>query len=130
MDLGDYLAAARSKPWEWGAHDCCAFPARWAGLPLPGYSSEAEAEAMLHGAGGLVPLVERAAGGRAEPVELGSLEPGDVGVIELPAADLTMVECGAVWTGKRWAFVPASGGIAAVSAPVVLKVWRPLCPRP
>lgn len=140
MILGEYLAAARSKPWTWREHDCCAFPAIWAGVAdaLPAYSTEAEAEAMLHEAGGLVPLWERAAEGRA--TEVIDVEPGDIGVIELPAyreepdpetgepvAVLDSVECGAIWTGKRWAFAPASGGIAAVSSAPCLKAWRPLC---
>lgn len=131
MDLGAYLAEARKRPWAWGEHDCCAFPARWVGAELPGYASEAEAEALLHAAGGLVPLFDCAAEGVAEPVD--TPEPGDVGVIELPApsdvpaADLHLVELGAIWTGKRWVFVPGAGGIAGVSAPTVLKVWRPLC---
>lgn len=149
MMLGDYLAAARLKPWAWRAHDCTAFPAIWAGFAdaLPAYSIEAEAEAMLHAAGGLVPLWERAIAafpGKAEPVADGALEPGDVGVIELPAIQngdepepgalcapvVTIVECGAIWTGKRWAFVPMAGGIAAVSSATCLKAWRPLCPKP
>lgn len=145
MDLGEYLAAARSKPWEWRVHDCTAFPAIWAGLTdaLPAYADEAEAEAMLREAGGLVPLWDRAAAGRADEVALAELEPGDVGVIELPSVRtetdpetdeqfvvVDSVECGAIWTGRRWAFVPATGGIAAVSAPTVLKAWRPRCLRP
>lgn len=128
-DLGEYLAAGRTKPWAWRAHDCCAFPAIWAGMAdaLPGYSNEAEAEAMLQGAGGLAPLWERAAAGRAEEVPPDAIEPGDIGVIELMGPDAKAVECGAIWTGRRWAFVPLAGGVAAVSAPTVLKAWRPLC---
>jgi hypothetical protein len=126
MDLGAYLAEARSKPWEWAVHDCCALPARWAGVDLPLYSNEAEAEAMLHAAGGLVPLWTEAAQGQADPVT--AFEPGDVGIIELIAADLTAVECGAIFTGRRWAFVPRGGGIAAVSIEPI-KAWRPRCLR-
>jgi hypothetical protein len=127
MELGEYLAAARTKPWEWRLHDCTAFPAIWAGLAdaLPAYADEAEAEAMLREAGGLVPLWDRAAEGRADEVALTEIEPGDVGVIELMGVDARAVECGAIWTGRRWAFVPATGGIAAVRAPTVLKAWRP-----
>jgi hypothetical protein len=130
MELGEYLSAARTKPWGWRSHDCCTFPARWAQVPLPDYSNEAEAEAMLHAAGGLVPLFERAAQGHAEPTDLLCLEPGDVGVIELPAGDATMVECGAIWTGKRWAFVPARGGVAATASASCLKAWRPRWLKP
>lgn len=142
MDLGAYLAAGRLKPHAWRSHDCTAFPAIWAGFAdaLPEYASEAEAEAMLFGAGGLVALWEQAiaaAPGRVVPVS--NPEPGDVGIIEMPAPReevdpetgerfvlIDSVEIGAIWTGKRWAFVPLPGGIAAVSAPDVLRVWRPL----
>lgn len=129
MTLGEYLAAARTKPWEWHEHDCCAFPARWAGVELPEYSSEAEAEAMLQAAGGLVPLWDDAAQGKADEANPRDVMPGDVGVIELIAPDATMVECGAIWTGQRWAFVPRAGGVAGVHA-TCLKAWRPRCPKP
>lgn len=134
MDLGEYLAAARSKPWAWREHDCTAFPAIWAGLAdaLPLYANEAEAEAMIRDAGGLAPLWEKAAAGRADPVPLDCIEPGDVGIIELPAPGedaIHVVECGAIWTGRRWALVPMKGGVAAVSAPTVIQVWRPRCHR-
>lgn len=125
MDLGDYLAAARLKPWEPRVHDCCAFPAGWAEAPLPEYSTDEEAEEMLLAAGGLVPLWEAALQGLADQVT--DLEPGDVGVIELVAPDLTLVEVGAIWTGKRWAFAPRAGGLAATSSANCLKAWRPLC---
>lgn len=128
-ELGDYLAAARFTAWEPAIHDCCAFPAQWARVPLPAYGTDAEGEAMVRAAGGLLPLWERAAEGSAVPVEPGEVEPGDVGIIELLATDLTMVEVGAIWTGRRWAFVPRGGGIAAVST-TCLKAWRPLCLKP
>lgn len=131
MELGAYLAAARLKPWRWREHDCTAFPAIWAGFgdALPPYATEAEAEAMLHAAGGLVPLWTRAISARPSRVAeiAGPLSSGDVGVIELPAGDLTMVEVGAIWTGRRWAFAPLRGGVAAVSGANCLKAWRPLC---
>jgi len=149
MDLGAYLAAARTKPWKWREHDCTAFPAIWAGFgeALPHYTSEADAEAMLHAAGGLVPLWQEAVAatnGKAAEIPRGLRQPGDVGVIELPAIrkievldpktsevveaqEITSVECGAIWTGKRWAFFPMRGGMAAVASATVLKVWRPLC---
>ncbi len=126
MTLGEYLAAAAKRPWGWREHDCCTLPAHWAGVPLPEYGNEAEAEAMIAAAGGLAPLWDRASAGRAEPIAPHQLEPGDVGVIELIAPDMTVVEVGAIWTGKRWAFVPRSGGIAGVST-VCMKAWRPAC---
>jgi hypothetical protein len=133
-DLSAYLAAARTKPWGWREHDCTAFPAIWAGFAdeLPDYSNEDEAEAMLHAAGGLVPLWDDAVScepRKAEPVATHSVEPGDVGVIELLGPDMTAVEVGAIWTGQRWAFVPMAGGLAAISSATVLKAWRPRCLR-
>lgn len=148
MTLGEYLSAGRLKPWEWRRHDCTAFPAIWAGMgdALPPYSREAEAEAMLHEAGGLVPLwsqVVAALPDAAEEIAPHSRQPGDVGVIELPAERnevdpetgetvtiIDIVEAGAIWTGKRWAFVPRAGGVAAVSDAVCIKAWRPLCRKP
>lgn len=132
--LGAYLSAARSKPWAWREHDCTAFPAIWArfGDALPAYSSRAEAEAILHAAGGLVPLWSEAvaaSGDKALEVAFHERIAGDVGVIEMIAPDLTGVEIGAIWTGKRWAFVPQPGGVAAVASATCLKVWRPRCLR-
>lgn len=134
-DLGLYLAEARACAWQWHEHDCCSFPARWAGIPLPDYSNEQEAEAMLRAAGGLVPLWERAAVGRAAEIDPLDRRAGDVGVIELlgpsqhEGVDIEVAEVGAIWTGIRWAFVPARGGVAATSAAHCLKAWRPLCRR-
>lgn len=128
MDLGTYLAAARKKPWAWHEHDCSAFAATWAGAELPAYSDEAGAEAIVHAAGGLVPLWDVALEGIADPIVPHEIEPGDVGVIELLGMDATLTQTGAIWTGKRWAFVPSAGGIAAVNATVpCLKAWRPTC---
>lgn len=151
-DLGAYLAAARLKPWEWRRHDCTAFPAIWAGFgeALPDYRDEADAEAMLLEAGGMVQLWKRAiadAPDRAVEIAPGERIAGDVGVIEMPARrrvdvfdpatgetveawEVTTVEVGAIWTGQRWAFVPSRGGVAAVASAMGLKAWRPLCPRP
>lgn len=133
-DLGAFLAEARHRPWGWREHDCTAFPARWAGFAdaLPEYASEAAAEAMLHTSGGLVQLWERAIAacpGRVAEVEASDRQAGDVGIIEMIAPDLTSVECGAIWTGRRWAFAPSKGGVAAIAGAACLKVWRPLCPQ-
>lgn len=127
MDLGAYIAAAASKPWVWGVHDCSAWPARWAGIPVPDYDDEAEALALI-GEAGLVALWERVGAGRIEPVT--EPEPGDIAVIRALSANREPVEIGAIFTGERWAFVPFAGGVAATKGPEVVKAWRPLCPRP
>src|SRR5690606_35402004 len=65
VTLGEYLRAAGTRRWEWGAWDCCAFPAGWVmecGYSDPmalwrgTYASEAEAKALIEEAGGLVEL--------------------------------------------------------------------------
>jgi hypothetical protein len=125
-DLGEYLRAAMSMPWQWGVHDCTAWVARWAQVPLVPYSSEAEARAMIVEAGGLVSLWDFHGAGMIQPVD--TPQPGDVGVIEVIAPDHQQTEAGAIFTGKRWAFIPASGGLAAAHAHAI-KIWSPLCRR-
>lgn len=130
MTVGEYLQAAVSLPWEWGVHDCTAWPARWADIELPGYASDAEARAMIEGAGGLVSLWEGRLAGRLPELLPGvPFIPGDVGIIEASNAMKMPVEVGAIYTGKRWAFVPVQGGVAAMHAEPI-RAWRPLCHRP
>jgi len=127
MHLGAFLADAATRPWVWGEHDCCAMPARWAGVVLP-YRSEAEADELIAAAGGLERLWVDVAGDAIEPV-LGDPEPGDVGIITALSPDREVIEIGAIWNGRRWSFVPRSGGVAAASA-TALSIWRPRCLKP
>lgn len=99
-------------------------PARWAGVDLP-YSTEVEADELIADAGGLERLWVKVAGNAIEPVT-GDPQPGDVGIITAMAPDRSVIEIGAIWNGRRWSFVPRSGGIAAASA-TALSVWRPQC---
>ncbi|NBC37369.1 hypothetical protein GTZ99_12490 [Novosphingobium sp. FSY-8] len=124
MDLGSYLAQAAMRHHQVGIWDCCIFPADWVvanGYPDPmadwrgTYASEAAAdtrggieEAFLTG-------MERAGLSlAAEPLS------GDVGLIEVAGQ-----HAGAIWTGRRWAFVAPRGlAVASVAPEYVIGIWR------
>ncbi|MBB5709352.1 hypothetical protein [Sphingomonas xinjiangensis] len=125
-DLGSYLLEAAKTPWKDGVHDCSAWPARWAGIETPAYSSMDEAQALIDAAGGLVPLWEQCIAGRLERVE--TPEAGDVGIIEAIGADRQSVQIGAIWTGKRWAFLSPTSLVSASAEAIA--IWRRPCPRP
>lgn len=124
MTLGEYLKAAAATPWTPAVHDCSAWPARWAGIPLPDYSTDEEGEALIAEAGGLVPLWQKHIGERLQRVSIPL--PGDVGVIRAISAD-GQADVGAIWTGRRWAFLTPKG-LACASAELVA-VWRVPCPK-
>lgn len=121
MMLGSYLKAAAAMPWKPAEHDCTAFPARWASIPLVPYSTDEEGQALIAEAGGLLPLWSGVIGDRLRRVT----EPraGDVGIINVIGLDGKVCEVGAIFTGKRWAFVPKRGGIASAAA-LPVAVWR------
>lgn len=130
-DLGEFLAERLAWPRRAGEWDCCAFPAAWAmacGFADPmaeyrgAYASEAEAEGILARAGGLAPLF----GPGLVSVGAVPLEPssdprkGDIGII-----DLLGNEAGAIYTGRRWAFVAERGlGFVSVERGHVSQIWR------
>lgn len=121
--LDAYLAAAPGTPWEPGSHDCSAWPARWAGVSWPDYDSEPAGKAIVEACGGLVAAWERWIGDRlsrtAEP------SPGDIGVIPVLDRAGKSTQVGAIFTGKRWAFVVPSGLACASAEP--LAVWSVPC---
>lgn len=125
MTLGEYLLTAEKREWIDGEHDCSAWPARWAGIPIPAYSTREEAEALVADAGDLVALWVRRIGGRlrrvAEPIA------GDVGIIQAVDAQRRVTQVGAIFTGRRWAFLIPNGMVRASAEP--LAVWRVPCPR-
>ena len=125
MTLAEYLETAARSPWQPAEHDCSAWPARWAGIALPPYSTDDEGAALTADAGSLLAIWERCIGKLLPRVE----EPlaGDVGIISAFGRE-GRTEVGAIFTGTRWAFVTAKG-IAAVSA-TPLAIWRVECPRP
>lgn len=147
--LGDYLAAGGSRRRTAGAFDCCTFPADWAvlcGHPDPmakwrgTYSTEAEAEDLIAaaadageglGRGGLemlfkegmweagIPEIDgsRNSGGDVPP----PFEMGDIAVVNIAGN-----EAGAIFTGKRWAFVPDRGlGFVSLDRECIVRAWRP-----
>lgn len=97
----------------WGLGDPVA---EWRGR----YSTEQEARRLIRDAGGLVELWQR---GLASIGVDGVNEPreGDVGVIRAIGLDRTEEHIGAIWTGRRWAFM-TEGGVAFASADC-LRVW-------
>lgn len=129
-DLGEWLAAQAGRRREAGVWDCCCMPAEWAiecGHPDPmargrgTYASDEEAEERIAEAGGLSNLFAMAmedAGIR----EVSEPEAGDIGVIRIGDE-----EAGAIFTGRRWAFVPKGRGFAfsSIDPALVVRIWRP-----
>lgn len=89
--------------------------AAWRGA----YDSEAEAEALIFDAGGLVALFSEGMTSAGIP-ETDEPAIGDIAVVSLLG-----LEAGAIFTGKRWAFA-AERGIACSSLDpaAILKCWR------
>lgn len=132
MNLGEFLREGGSRKREANVWDCSTFPSLWAvacGHADPmrdwygAYSTEEEAEAFIYEAGGLLPLFAKGFDGAGVPRKKkgAPLLPGDVGVLNF--LDL---ESGAVYTGKKWAFV-ADKGLAFIDFPEskIEAVWRP-----
>jgi hypothetical protein len=123
--LATYMRDGASKRWKPGVHDCSAWPARWAGVPLPPYSSDDEAQALIDEAGGLVPLwrrcIDETLAETAEP------RMGDIGIIYAASPDGGAVEIGAICAGERWAFITPRGLVVRPAPPVL--AWSVPCPR-
>lgn len=131
--LGAYLERAGHMRRLAGVHDCCTFPADWAMLcghadPMAAwrgvYDTDAAAERLIADAGGLAELFSEgmASAGIDEllpwqcPDEL-----GDIAVVTLLGH-----EAGAIYTGKRWAFVPDRGlGLVSLDRDCIVRAWRP-----
>lgn len=128
IDLGAFLSERIAWPRKAAEWDCCALPAAW-GLALGVgdamaawrgvYSTEAEAEDIVARAGGLAGIF----GKGLESVgayRVDTAEPGDVGVISLHGE-----EAGAIYTGRRWAFVAERGlGFVTLRPEAVPHIWR------
>lgn len=143
-DLGEYLQRAGSGRRQEGVHDCCTFPCDWVvlcGWPDPmakwrgTYGSEVEADALIAqaaeygetvGMGGLLALFVDGFSEAGLPEVTGPFEAGDVGVVTLWG-----LEAGAIFTGKRWAFVPPRGlGCVSLDDECIVRAWRPKSARP
>jgi hypothetical protein len=128
IDLGDFLGERLAWPRRTGTWDCCAFPAEWCisnGLPDPmadyrgEYATDDEADHIVARSGGLAGIFGAGLEGvglrRVEQAEL-----GDVGVI-----DMLGQEAGAIYTGRRWAFIAERGlGFVSLDARDVPHIWR------
>lgn len=124
MTLAAYLEDAVRTPWKAAEHDCSAWPARWAGIELPAYSTDEEGAALIAEAGGLVALWDYCIGDALPRAD--EPQAGDVGIITAIGRG-GATEVGAIFTGKRWAFA-TERGLACVSAEPVA-VWRVECPK-
>lgn len=131
-DLGDFLQRNLARRRQAGAWDCCCLPAEWSlalGTADPmaawrgRYASEAEAEDILQREGGLAGIF----GAGLESVgwqPVTEPQAGDVGVVALLDD-----EAGAIYTGRRWAFVATRGlGFASLERDAISHIWR-LPPR-
>lgn len=125
MMLGEYLDLAARTRWKAGEHDCSAWPARWAGISIPRYATDEQGEQLIRAAGGLLPLWRQCIGGALPEVD--APRTGDVGIIEA-IGQAGPVQVGAIFTGRRWAFLSPKGLACASAIPVA--IWRVQCPRP
>lgn len=119
-ELGEYLKAATHKKWQPGYHDCSAWPARWAGIKIPYYKTDDEGQAIINSFGSLLAAWQHWIGDRL--VRVDDPHPGDVGIIEALSASYEPVQVGAIYTGRRWAFLSHRGMVCASANP--LAVWR------
>ena len=130
MTLSEYLHGLTGQKRIAGKHDCCTFPANWAiacGRPDPmkqwrgAYATDVEAEEIVADAGGLAGLFEMGMTAAGIPPVDGDPQEGDIAVITLLGE-----EAGAIFTGKRWAFVPERGlGFVSLDREHVACIWRP-----
>lgn len=121
IDLGQWLRRNATQVRDAGEWDCCTFPAAWVidnGLPDPmtqwrgTYATEDEAMCLVEREGGLCSLFARAMASVGACANDGTPAAGDIGV-----ASLHGLEAGAVFTGKRWAFVTDRGMAFVTIAP-------------
>lgn len=127
-DLGDYLRSLGGRKREPGVFDCVTLPAEWAmanGYLDPmahwrgAYDSEEAAQDFIRDAGGLVVLFDCGAAAVGIERREGEPQPGDVGVIRIGEH-----EAGAIFTGKRWAFVADRGiAFASIDPDFIVAVW-------
>lgn len=131
-DLGAFLQANLARRRDAGTWDCCGMPAEWSMAlgtadPMAAwrglYASDVEAEEILAREGGLAGIFGAGLEGVGwQPVT--EPQAGDVGVVALLDD-----EAGALYTGRRWAFVATRGlGFASLERDAISHIWR-LPPR-
>jgi len=129
IDLGEWLREGLSRRREAGAWDCCAFPAAWSlaqGTADPmaawrsSYSTDEGAEEILAREGGLAGIFGAGLESVGWQPHEGEPQAGDVGVIALLDD-----EAGAIYTGRRWAFVATRGlGFVSLEPEAISHIWR------
>jgi hypothetical protein len=129
MSLAEYLRSLEDRKRQAGIHDCVTLCADWAvscGRADPmepwrgAYFSEVEAEELIADAGGLRALFATGMEAAGIPSADGP-QSGDIGVVSLMGE-----EAGAIFTGKRWVFVPERGlGFVSLDAECIVGLWRP-----
>lgn len=121
--LDAVLAKARSRPFEWGAQDCCLFAADdveactgvdHAALWRGSYSDAAGGLELLERLGGLRALAGKV-GPSIRPTLAGA---GDIGLAELEGRESLVVHSGQVWLGA------ARSGLLIIPAASVASAWR------
>ena len=123
MSLAAELAAASSRHWAWGYHDCLMFAAHcvWAktgidyAAQFPFYDSEEGANVILAEHGSIVGLISHVLG---EPLPPSELQDGCVIVAHLPQQTAGIYYAG----GAVFARFPY--GLTQLPASVVTHVWR------
>jgi hypothetical protein len=128
IHLGQWLRENATRVRDAGAWDCSTFPAAWVmanGLPDPmaqwrgRYDTEEAALALIDGQGGLPALFSRAMSGIDAPLNRGEPVAGDIGLVAIYG-----LEAGAIFTGKRWAFVTDRGMAFVTIAPEhIVAAW-------
>lgn len=128
-DLGAFLQSNLERRREPEAWDCCGMPAAWSmacGTADPmadwrgRYRTDAEAEDILAGAGGLIGLFGSGLESVGWRPTLDEPEAGDLAVITLLDE-----EAGALYTGRRWAFVATRGlGFVSLERDCIARTWR------
>lgn len=120
------IDAARAAPFEWGRHDCALFALGVAqsltgtdyGAPWRGrYASEAEADNILSGGGGLEAMVTALG---FEPVAVPYAQRGDLVVRHYPSTGTALGVC----LGHIAAFVTAPRGLIFRPVGECHAAWR------
>lgn len=129
--LADEIQAAKSRPFSWGTHDCCAFAARVVEamtgedftIRFNGYDSATVAAEVIAQNGGLEAMVRRCLG---EPIPALTAQRGDVCLVQLPIEQagehgpLVLGLC----DGARVVVAKPPQGVAMLPIRMAVKAWR------
>jgi hypothetical protein len=122
--LQAHIEAVSGVPVAWGLSDCSAWAARWVAaesgrrLPLPAYAEEAEARALIAGAGGLTALWCGIAA-RAGLGETACPALGDVGVLQTGAYG----EVGVIFAADGLCALRTPAGVTFLRPRRILRAW-------